>query len=558
MIQELALFHPAGRFGLPGNPFGKDVANEGLFKAFAKYSNYRQLNILNQLGVSPRDIAEDLFPGGVIRMPIGSAPLHSAEVPARGGILLRGQPYLSELSWVRRAAAAERDYSLVGLIHTIAPPGVREMIGAASVAPTEPWDALVCTSPSVQRAMNDMFEAHEMYLSERFGAASFVRPQLPLVPLGVDCDRLRELAADRARGAAFRSQHGVAKDDLVVLWVGRLSFYEKAFPQPMLAAVEQAAQQAGVVAHFFMVGWFPGGSIDFERYKQAAKVYAPSVNVVFLDGNDSSLVDACWPASDVFISLVDNIQETFGLAPVEAMAAGLPVVVSDWDGYAYTVRHGKDGFLVPTLAAAAPRLGASLSSMHSLQMQSYQDYVGAVAQHTAVSIGSAAADLAKLFASAELRSRMGASGQSRVFAEFSWPVVVRQYDSLFEELSERRYEAKRKHRVLSGQALNPLRGNPFQDFQGFSTDVLGFGTRFSLIPGMTPALALQAIEAVELNRVYPDLRATLAEVDVLLRILGEQPGLSLDGCHQAFDESRAEYISLAIVWLAKIGILEWS
>ena len=40
------------------------------------------------------------------------------------------------------------------------------------------------------------------------------------------------------------------------------------------------------------------------------------------------------------MSLADNIQETFGLTPVEAMAAGLPCVMSDWDGYRDTVRDG--------------------------------------------------------------------------------------------------------------------------------------------------------------------------------------------------------------------------
>ena len=29
------------------------------------------------------------------------------------------------------------------------------------------------------------------------------------------------------------------------------------------------------------------------------------------------------------------------------MAAGLPVVVSDWDGYRYTVTDGVEGFRIP-------------------------------------------------------------------------------------------------------------------------------------------------------------------------------------------------------------------
>ena len=58
-------------------------------------------------------------------------------------------------------------------------------------------------------------------------------------------------------------------------------------------------------------------------------------------------------ASDLFVSPVDNVQETFGLTPIEAMAAGLPSVVSDWDGYRDTVQHVEHGFRIPTLAPPA-------------------------------------------------------------------------------------------------------------------------------------------------------------------------------------------------------------
>lgn len=42
-------------------------------------------------------------------------------------------------------------------------------------------------------------------------------------------------------------------------------------------------------------------------------------------------------AADVFVSPVDNLQETFGQSVIEAFAAGLPVIASDFDGYKDTV-----------------------------------------------------------------------------------------------------------------------------------------------------------------------------------------------------------------------------
>ena len=59
----------------------------------------------------------------------------------------------------------------------------------------------------------------------------------------------------------------------------------------------------------------------------------PEVQLHVLDGRGEKVRREIWSAADIFVSLVDNIQETFGLAPLEAMAAGLPTVVSDWDGF---------------------------------------------------------------------------------------------------------------------------------------------------------------------------------------------------------------------------------
>ena len=71
-------------------------------------------------------------------------------------------------------------------------------------------------------------------------------------------------------------------------------------------------------------------------------------------------------------------------APIEAMAAGLPVVVSDWDGYRFTVRDGIEGFLVPTLGGPPSPVGETIVTRHAARIDTYQAYVGSIAQHTAV------------------------------------------------------------------------------------------------------------------------------------------------------------------------------
>ena len=120
------------------------------------------------------------------------------------------------------------------------------------------------------------------------------------------------------------------------------------------------------------------------------------------------------------------------------MAAGLPVVVSDWDGYRYTVSDGVEGFRVPTLAPAHAEQGEDLALQHDHGLLSYQDYVGAVAQHVAVDTEAAAAAIARLAEDPDLRQRMGEAGRQTVQQRFDWPVVARLHRQLYAELAERR------------------------------------------------------------------------------------------------------------------------
>ena len=129
----------------------------------------------------------------------------------------------------------------------------------------------------------------------------------------------------------------------MVLWLGRLSFFEKAYPQGMFIALQKAAKRCGRRFHFVMAGWFPRGERDQTLYQEAANCYAPDVPVHFLDGKNQDVVRCCWAAADMFLSLVDNPQETFGLAPVEAMAAGVPLVVSDAGGWGPQLQPPHDG-----------------------------------------------------------------------------------------------------------------------------------------------------------------------------------------------------------------------
>jgi hypothetical protein len=371
------------------------------------------------------------------------------------------------------------------------------------------------------------------------------------VPLGVDGPAFARLADRPQVRARRRAALGLTDDDVLVLWVGRLSFFEKAYPQPMFRALQQAVQATGARATFAMAGWFPNEA-DRGRYETAARLAAPDVTVQFLDGNDPELVGELWAASDVFLSLVDNIQETFGITPLEAMAAGLPVVASDWDGYRYTMRDGVEAFLIPTLGGPSGGLGLTMVARHALEAEAYQTYVGSVAQYTAVHVGRAAEALASLIRDPQLRRRMGEAGRARVADAFDWPVVVRAYDALIDGLARVRAAAAD---VRPGRTLNPVKGDPFADFAGFATSAVGLDQPLSVPPGVTPEAVL-ATQAIELDQAFSHWRASLAECAEAVRLVADGAG-TVREVLLAFPQERRRMVELGLMWLLKQGFLDW-
>ena len=549
---RLAIFNLDPKIGLRNNVFGKDVANFRLFQALARHGGLDEVEFLMTQQVAPEQVAAALVGDVAGAARVRTTGILSHRAPVEAGALLRGSANLEELAWFRRKVAGPGGYSLMGVIHTLGPPAIRQDLAQASIAPMHAWDALICTSPAVRDFAAGMFDEWEEYLADRMGGSRPPRPQLPVIPLGVDGD---VMAAQRDRPdvrATMRAKLGIEPDDVLLLWVGRLSFFEKAFPQPMMRAAEEAARSTGCRVHFAMVGWFPNPQTEDPAYRAAAAAYAPSVTFHIVDGNDPDTVGAMWAAGDVFVSLVDNIQETFGLTPIEAMAAGLPVVVSDWDGYRFTVRDGEEGFLIPTLGGPADGLSDEVVAGHAIGLKSYQQYAGIVAQYTAVHVGRAADAIAALVRSPDLRRRMGAAGRDRVRTMLDWRVVAPHYAALAAELGAIRAKAP----PIAAVASRPVKGDPFRDFAGFATQVLTLDTRLALRLG-TGAADLERSLRLYFDMFAGNWRGTPAEAEAVVAFLGQVTTASARDILLRFPPERRRNVQLSLAWLAKIGVLDW-
>src|SRR5690606_37360249 len=329
----------------------------------------------------------------------------------------------------------QRSFSICGVTHTTAEHVVMDGIAESVTGPVQPWDALVCTSPQVKAMVDYMVDQYRDYLTARFGGKEAPKLNTPLIPLGVECDQFDPTTANAKRGRVqIRKALGIGDNDIAYLFVGRLTHVEKANPLAMYLALEKAATRTKRKLHLIHAGWF--ASPEIERiFKSAASGFAPSITHHWLDGRKPEIRRNVWYAGDVFTSLSDNVQETFGLTPIEGMAAGLPVVVSDWDGYRYTVRNGKDGIAAPSFMPP-PGDGKEIAFRYACGMDGYGRFCQSSAQSIAIDIEACADAYARLADDANLRRTFSEAGRKHAQATFDWSVVIRAYQALWAELAE--------------------------------------------------------------------------------------------------------------------------
>ncbi|MFP5479021.1 MAG: glycosyltransferase family 4 protein [Alphaproteobacteria bacterium] len=475
---------------------GRRVAGESFLRGFFAHAEVQEFVSLAHTSADHAAFAAMARAAGVTR-PLRAVRLDQPAAIRPVEVVSYPAPIGTTECW-RRAPYGGAAWALCGITHTISTRAVMQGFFDLRSAPQMPWDAVICTSAAVQAAVRRLMELAEDHLARRFpGAILPARPLLPVIPLGVHGD---DFTRDSAAGQGLRARLGIAPEDVVACTIARLTPDEKFDPFPLFLAMEEAQARLTHAGkgrlHLILCGQFriPHWQGVFE---QGAARLMPSCGYHLTDGGDAEARKATLSAADMFLFPIDNVQETFGLAPVEAMAAGLPVIVSDWDGLRDTVTP-EVGFRVPT-ELPPPGTAMHLGQRHLGGTDGYVQHVGQLAAMTRLDVGALARAVETLAVDPALRARMGAAGQARARALYDWRAVIPQMQALWGEQAAMLAQARARPGPLTAPldpALVPVGPAPEQMFAAYPSRRPAPDRRLRPVllgdrPGVSDTLALR-------------------------------------------------------------------
>jgi len=211
------------------------------------------------------------------------------------------------------------------------------------------------------------------------------RARVHVVPNGISVEDFAAPGRDEARKSL-----GLGTGP-ILLCVGRLA-RDKGF-----ATAIEALARLESDARLLVLGSGPERAL----LEQTARRTGVSDRVDFLGSKPRAEVVHHLAASDVFVFPTER-DEAAPLVPLEAMAAGLPVVASDIGGGAELIESGKNGLLVPP-----------------------------------ASVDSLARAIDSLLADDALRRRMGEAARERIVERYTIEAMTRQTVAVYELAAKR-------------------------------------------------------------------------------------------------------------------------
>jgi len=293
--------------------------------------------------------------------------------------------------WVARELQACQSAPVVQMFHTL---GMMKNLVARGEADRETEKRIVVERAIMQYADRIIAATprDEQHMIELYGADP---GKIAIIPPGVDLELFHPIALEEAK-----EYIETPFDHHTVLFVGRIDPIKgiDVWFHAMKLVVEDNPDLRGKMCVCLI-----GGDMDDDAEPDAELARLDALKdelgigdlVTFLGRRAQQSLPYYYSAADVVV--MPSLYESFGMAALEAMACGTPVVASDVGGLSFVVRDGETGYLVPD---RDPRALADC--------------------------------LNRLLRDRDLRARLGKRG-AEVARDYAWTQIAEQMEGVYQE-----------------------------------------------------------------------------------------------------------------------------
>lgn len=445
----------------------------------------------------------------------------------------RALPYLASF----RARHAKQPFPVTGVTHSLNTSLMPLRYLQLGLAPLRPFDAIVCTSEAGREVVRRSFAQLSSRLQAQWGLSLQLQATLAHIPLGIDDERFQLTDRLKARAAL-----GLPRDGQLLLYLGRLSARTKLDLHPMLYALSRAWSKGQLKSLKLVLA----GGAEEQELAQLKRLVASlnlSQRVLFQVDFDDARKMQLFSACELFVSPSDNLQETFGLSVVEAMAAGCVPLVSQFDGYRELVLDGQTGLHLPTF------WGPPLDALQDLEGLNPAVHPFYLSQTFGVDLEALVAGLERLLSQPAERERL--SQAARAHAEqFRWSRIIPRYEALWRQLSA---EAQRAAVQPKDHLPSPLNMDSYDIFGHYPTLKLAGEVRLSLTEA-----GRETVQGAPLPVPHRDM-GPLLHTSLLQPLLehlshGEQTLTTLEQWGLTL-EAPPDLLRHHVLWAAKYGLL---
>lgn len=534
-MKTLGMLASPGTWSTPGGPLvGRTVANAQFLKALLRHSRFDEIALfigetadlpaLEALTQEWNVDEERLAAYTVWQLP---------ELLARGRIdVLHHASHVERLYDLvaARDRFAPKTVPVTGQIHSLSYPRFHQELSRHLLIQPSASDGLFCSSTAGRGVIERSFDALEREAKASGFSGALPRWDLPHVPLGVELESV--VGGDRI---ATRRALNIPDNAVLLTCLARFTEYDKLDLFPVVRVLERLVNQPspGAPPVYLLLAGARQGTKTPEMLELWAKHLGVQdrlrLQIDFKDGAKKDLL----AASDVFISPVDNVQETFGQSVIEALAAGLPVIASDFDGYKDTVDETV-GVRVPT------RLNVDWDELSEIAPLLYERPLHLVlGQSIEVDLAAFEAAVRDLVVNKVKREQLSKAATARGRSHYDWSVVISKYE----------YEWAR---LAATNAKPRGRGHPLR---------LDFGAFFGHFPSGTFDPSRKVVRSSNANDfvIYPELKHLFVEEDVRALLINTPSPRTLAELEAEMVkrlEDRRPWIARFVVgWLMKQGLL---